>query len=115
MDDPRLPRITHDAIAEGSNAIFVSAASAWELSTKYRIGKLPAIAEIVADLDAVLLAEGFKELPVSLAHGRAAGMLPGPHKDPFDRMLIAQTMIEAMILVSNEQLFDNYGVQRLWQ
>jgi len=115
IDDERLPRITHDAIAEGSNSIFVSAASAWELATKHRIGKLPGISEIVASLDEVLLGQGFKELSITVEHGRAAGALAGPHRDPFDRMLIAQAMIEEMVLVSNEQLFDNYGVQRLWQ
>jgi len=115
VDDERLPLIAHDAIAEGSNSIFVSAASAWELSTKYRIGKLPGISEIIANLDGVLLGQGFKELSITVEHGRAAGALSGPHRDPFDRMLIAQAMIEEMVLVSNEQLFDNYGVQRLWQ
>ena len=115
VDDERLQLIAHDAIAEGSNSIFVSAASAWELSTKYRIGKLPGISEIIANLDGVLLGQGFKELSITVEHGRAAGALSGPHRDPFDRMLIAQAMIEEMVLVSNEQLFDNYGVQRLWQ
>ena len=115
VDDKRLPRIAHDAIAEGVNNIFVSAASTWEIATKHRIGKLPGMGEIVADLDAVLLGQGFKELSITTKHGRAAGALPGPLRDPFDRMLIAQAMIESMILVSNEELFDRYGVQRLWQ
>ena len=114
MDDRRLPRATHDAIADGSNSIFVSAASAWEIATKHRIGKLTGASEIVADLDAVISGQGFKELSITVKHGRAAGNLPGAHRDPFDRMLIAQAMIDQMILVSNEQLFDAYGVQRLW-
>jgi len=113
--DERLPTRLREAIADEGNAIFISAASAWEIATKYRIGKLPAAARIVADIDAVILDQGFKELAVAVSHGRAAGMLPGLHRDPFDRMLIAQAMIEEMVLVSNEQLFDNYGVQRLWQ
>jgi len=114
MDDRRLPRATHDAIADGSNSIFVSAASAWEITTKHRIGKLTGASEIVADLDAVISGQGFKELSIAVKHGRAAGNLPGTHRDPFDRMLIAQAMIEEMILVSNEKLFDAYGVRRLW-
>lgn len=113
--DERLPSRLREAIADEGNAIFISAASVWEIATKHRIGKLPDVAEIVADIDTVILDQGFKELPIAVAHGRAAGMLPGPHRDPFDRMLIAQAMIEEMVLVSNEQLFDNYGVQRLWQ
>ncbi len=115
VDDRRLPRMTHDAIAEPSNSIFVSAASAWEIATKNRLGKLPGVSEIVTTLDEVLLEQGFKELSITVKHGRAAGILSGLHRDPFDRMLIAQAMIEEMVLVSNEQLFDNYGVRRLWQ
>lgn len=115
VDDRHLPRTAHDAIADGSNSIFVSAASAWEITTKHRIGKLTGASEIVADFDTVILGEGFRELSISVKHGRAAGMLPSLHRDPFDRMLIAQAMIEGMILVSNEQLFDSYGVPRLWQ
>jgi PIN domain nuclease of toxin-antitoxin system len=107
--------MTHDAIAEPSNSIFVSAASAWEIATKNRLGKLPGVSEIVTTLDEVLLEQGFKELSITVKHGRAAGILSGLHRDPFDRMLIAQAMIEEMVLVSNEQLFDNYGVRRLWQ
>jgi PIN domain nuclease of toxin-antitoxin system len=113
--DERLPPHIRDAIFDEGNTIFISAASAWEIATKHRMGKLPDVAYIVADPSSVITDQGFKELPITLAHGRAAGMLPGPHRDPFDRMLIAQAMIEDMVLVSNEQLFDSYGVQRLWQ
>jgi PIN domain nuclease of toxin-antitoxin system len=102
------------AIGDASNPVFVSAASAWEIATKFRIGKLPGAATIVADLAGVLVVQGFVRLPISFAHGRAAGELRGPHKDPFDRMLIAQAMLDGMVLVSNEQHFDSYGVRRLW-
>jgi PIN domain nuclease of toxin-antitoxin system len=102
------------AIGDASNPVFVSAASAWEIATKFRIGKLPGAATIVADLAGVLVAQGFVRLPISFAHGQAAGALPGPHKDPFDRMLIAQAMLDGMVLVSNEPHFDSYGVRRLW-
>lgn len=102
------------AIDDTANAIFVSAASAWEIATKVRIGKLTGAAAIAADLAAVLASQGFLGLPISFLHGQAAGALPGPHKDPFDRMLIAQAMLEGMALVSNETHFDAYGVRRLW-
>jgi PIN domain nuclease of toxin-antitoxin system len=69
---------------------------------------------IAADLGSVLAAQGFVGLPISFAHGQAAGTLPGPHKDPFDRILMAQAMLDNMVLVSNEQRFDSYGVRRLW-
>jgi len=102
------------AIADESNAIFVSAASAWEIATKFRIGKLPGVAAIVGDLAAVLEAQGFAPLPISFFHGQLAGTLPGPLRDPFDRMLIAQAMHDDMVLVSNEESFSAYGVRRRW-
>ena len=112
--DDALSAASRTAIANEDNGIFVSAASIWEIATKHRIGKLPGIAAIVADLDRVIADQGFIGLPISLRHGQVAGSLPGPQHDPFDRMLIAQAMLENLVLVSNEQPFDAYGVTRLW-
>ena len=102
------------SIGDENNAVFVSAASAWEITTKFRIGKLPGVASIVTDLAAVLDTQGFIPLPILFAHGQAAGAMPGPLRDPFDRMLIAQAMLDNMALVSNEQGFGAYGVRRVW-
>lgn len=112
--DAALSMPARAAIDDTGNTVFVSAASAWEIATKVRIGRLPGAAKIVADLAGVLTAQGFVDLPISFKHGQAAGALPGPHRDPFDRMLIAQAMLDDMALVSNEQQFDVYGVRRLW-
>jgi PIN domain nuclease of toxin-antitoxin system len=112
--DAALSMPARTAIEDTGNDVFVSAASAWEIATKFRLGKLPKAAAAVADLADVIAAQGFVPLPISLAHGRAVGALPGPHKDPFDRMLMAQAMLDDMVLVSNEQRFDAYGVRRLW-
>ena len=112
--DDALSAAAKTAIAGEGNEIFVSAASSWEIATKHRIGKLPGVAAIVADLDGAIAGQGFLGLPISLRHGQVAGALPGPHRDPFDRMLIAQAMLESLVLVSNEQSFDVYGVGRLW-
>lgn len=112
--DTALSRPARAAIGDGGNTVYVSAASAWEIATKFRIGKLPGVATIAADLAAVLDAQGFVPLPITFHHGQAAGTLPGPLKDPFDRMLIAQAMLDSMVLVSNEQGFDAYGVRRVW-
>ena len=76
--------------------------------------KLPGVATIADNLAAVLDAQGFSPLPITFLHGQAAGALPGPLKDPFDRMLIAQAMLDRVILVSNEHGFGAYGVRRLW-
>ena len=102
------------AIADDSNTAFVSAASAWEVATKSRPGKLPGAVSFIADLDRHLLQQGLAHLPITLHHGRVAGTLPGPHRDPFDRMLIAQALVEDLVLVANERPFDEYGVTRLW-
>jgi PIN domain nuclease of toxin-antitoxin system len=112
--DEALSAAAKTAIADTGNGIFVSAASAWEITTKYRIGKLSRAAAIVADLEGVIADQGFIGLPISLRHGQVAGGLPGPHRDPFDRMLIAQATLENLVLVSNERPFDLYGVARLW-
>ena len=112
--DDALSAAARTAIADEDNGIFISAASTWEIATKHRLGKLPRIGKIIADLDRLIADQGFIGLPINLRHGRVAGTLPGPHRDPFDRMLIAQAMLENLVLVSNEQPFDSYGVARLW-
>jgi PIN domain nuclease of toxin-antitoxin system len=112
--DSGLSDLARMNIADESNAVFVSAVSAWEIATKHGIGKLPGAAGIVHDIEAAILDQGFATLPIILRHGQVAGGLPGPHRDPFDRMLIAQAMIEDLILVTNERPFDVYGVTRIW-
>ena len=112
--DTALSQPAQAAIGDDSNAVFVSAASAWEITTKFRIGKLPGVVAIATDLGAVLKSQGFVALPITFAHAQAAGAMPGPVQDPFDRMLIAQAMLDSMVLVSNEQGFAAYGVRLLW-
>ena len=102
------------AIADESNAVFVSAATAWEITTKFRLDKLPGVAAIAADLGAVHDAQRFIPISILFIHDQLAGALPGPLRDPFDRMLIAQAMHDDTVLVSNEEVFGAYGVRRLW-
>ena len=92
----------------------MSAVSAWEIATKVRLGKLPGAAAIATGVAGVILKEGFQPLSLTIEHGQRAGGLPGPLRDPFDRMLIAQAMLENLHLVSIERAFDAYGVARLW-
>ncbi len=113
-DDPALAPRARKVIAETRNVLFVSAASAWEIATKVRLGKLPTAADLAADFSGHLEREGFQVLAISGEHAIRAGLLPGLHKDPFDRMLIAQAQGENMPIVSNEKLFDGYGVRRIW-
>ena len=113
--DPKLSRRARTAIEDdGENQVFVSAASAWEIATKYRIGKLPDAAAVASDVAGTVAEEGFNELSVSVRHAERAGSLVGHHQDPFDRMLMAQAMLDDLALVSNERAFDVYGVKRLW-
>jgi PIN domain nuclease of toxin-antitoxin system len=112
--DERLSKAARQAVADPKATIFVSAASAWEIATKVRIGKLPGAIEVAERLSAILADQSFKHLPIGIEHARRAGLMPGEHRDPFDRMLIAQAQIEALCLVSNEQCFDRFGIQRLW-
>jgi PIN domain nuclease of toxin-antitoxin system len=94
--------------------IFVSAASAWEITTKHRLGKLPEAAVVAQDVLATVESQRFTALPISVRHAQLAGSLAGAHADPFDRMLMAQALLEDLNLVSNERAFDAYGVKRLW-
>lgn len=112
-DTRQLSRRARAAIAETHHVVHVSAASAWEISTKHRLGKLDASA-LEGRLMQVVTEQEFVELPISVDHAERAGSLPGDHRDPFDRMLIAQAQAERLVLVSNDELFDEFGIQRLW-
>lgn len=101
-------------IEDGSNEILVSAVSGWEIATKVRLGKLPTGEELVDQLDRYLAQLGCETLPISLDHAVRAGRLPGEHRDPFDRMLIAQAQMENLSLISNDRIFDEYHVPRVW-
>ena len=110
----RLSQQARQAIANEANDVLVSAASAWEIATKHRLGKLRN-AEIVAlDTAGAISGQGFEELAITVDDAGRAGELPGPHRDPFDRMLISQALARNLILISIETLFDQYGVRRLW-
>ena len=110
----RLSARARSLVESFSTEVFVSAASAWEIATKVRIGKLPQAAAFSAEMARRLEMLGFSPLAVTLEHAIRAGQLPGPHKDPFDRMLIAQAQAENLALISNERVFDGYGIRRIW-
>ena len=113
-DDKRLPQSARRAIEDEDNDILISAASAWEIATKHRIGKLPTADTVAPDIPGAIADQGFGGLPVTVDDAARAGALPGPHRDPFDRMLIAQALAHNLVLISIETLFDRYGVRRLW-
>lgn len=112
--DRRLSRRARAAVADEDNTVFVSAASAWELATKARLGKLPGALDVASDLAGCLSRQDFLELPITVTHAQRAGGLRIDHRDPFDRMLIAQAQMEDLPLVTNEVLFDAFGIARIW-
>ncbi len=112
--DEALSRKARAAIEDETNSVAVSAASAMEIATKFRIGKLPGAALLAQAFESVVATQGFSELAISVRHARQAGEMNIAHKDPFDRLLIAQALGEDMVLVSNEAVFDGFGVRRIW-
>jgi PIN domain nuclease of toxin-antitoxin system len=96
------------------NEVFVSAASAWEIATKYRLGKLPKAQALVDDFVPSIQSAGYLPLPISLEHALRAGRLAADHKDPFDRMLAAQAIHEDLALISDDEQLDVFGVRREW-
>ena len=109
LADEGLTTRARDAIADPANVVVVSAASAWEISIKKALGKLAA----PDDLEQQVHAGGFLPLPISIAHGVAAGQLARHHEDPFDRMLIAQASAEGLTIVTRDKRFNEYGVALL--
>jgi PIN domain nuclease of toxin-antitoxin system len=112
--DAALPKKVIALIDDPANEIWVSAVSAFEITTKFRIGKLPQAEELALNFEAARGRQGFQTLPIREPHALRAGLMQGAHRDPFDRLLIAQALVEDLVLVSNEVLFDGFGVQRIW-
>jgi PIN domain nuclease of toxin-antitoxin system len=109
-----LGREASRAIENQSNNVLVSAVSAIEVTNKFRTGKLNHAELLARDFESTILHHGFAPLSITVAHASLAGSLDIPHRDPFDRLLIAQARIEQLALVSNEKAFDAFGVTRLW-
>ena len=110
----KLSQSARQTIADEANDVLVSAASAWEIATKHRLGKLRGAEVVAQDIAGAIASQGFEELAVTVDDAGRAGELPGPLRDPFDRMLISQALARNLVLISIEMLFDQYGVRRLW-
>jgi PIN domain nuclease of toxin-antitoxin system len=113
-DSPKLSRSARDHIAAASNAVFVSAASAWEISTKTRLGRWPEATSLASMFPGVIEANGFEALAITVRHAMHAGALPAQHADPFDRMLAAQAELEEMTLVTADPAFAQFDTPVLW-
>jgi len=111
MDDPHLSPVAKAAIDDGANQLFVSACIGYEIAYKQRLGRLSPLPE---SLPRRLLREGIGILPVSLDHALAAAGLRGPHRDPWDRIMMAQALAEECHMVTVDPVFGDYGVPVIW-
>jgi len=102
------------AIEDPNARLFVSSATAWEIATKYRLGKLPQAKVILSDYEGSLARLGASDLPIESPHALLAGSFEASHKDPFDRILAAQAKLENLIVISKDPALDAFGVIRLW-
>jgi len=112
--DSRLSPAALDIIRATDSVVYVSAVTAWEIASKFRLGKWPGARALANDLADIMSTYGFEPLALSLKHARHAGMLRSPHRDPFDRMLAAQAEIEDIPLVTADPAFGSFNVRILW-
>ena len=112
-DDPRLSSQARAVLSGREHEVHVSAASAWEIATKTRLGKLgiPLASERFTELVAL---DGFSHFPIQAAHSLRAGAYPQSHRDPFDRMLAAQAELDGLKLVTNDPALEAFPAERLW-
>jgi PIN domain nuclease of toxin-antitoxin system len=113
-DDRRLSRRARSAIGDESNDVVVSAASAWEIATKQRLGKLEGVPRAAERFGELTAQNGFSHLPVSYLHGLRAGGYACDHRDPFDRMLAAQCELDRLRLVTRDPAFDAFRTKTVW-
>ena len=111
FDDARLPVKIRKYIQDIENSIYVSAASAWEISTKFRLGKLPEASSVAEDVPKWVKKAGFQALSVTLEHAQLAGSWDVSHRDPFDRMLAAQAKLEKMPLASIDSAMQKFSIK----
>lgn len=114
LDSPRLSTAARAVLASAESIKLISAVSAMEITLKHRLGELAEATPFIRDGRLAIGDLQYVPLPVSLEHAALAGSLDIPHKDPFDRLLIAQARIERVPIVSNETVFDGFGVERIW-
>jgi len=113
-DDEALSGAARTAIADESNIIFVSAATAWEIATKVRLGKLDQAAGACDRFTELIAADGFSLMPIEACHALKAGSYRVSHRDPFDRMLAAQSSLEGIKLLTRDPAFKQFGTDVYW-
>ena len=114
FNDPKMSKKARELVADPQREVLVSSASAWEISTKHHLGRLPEADILVQDISMWIERAGFRELPVAVKHAQLAGGWTQSHRDPFDRMLAAQAELEQVAIVSRDKALDDFGIARVW-
>ncbi len=109
-----LPQTTRELLEDGTNELYLSVASVWETAIKVSIGKLKLPQPIFQIVDSQIQNNSINLLPITLAHLDVIETMPFHHKDPFDRLLIAQSLVEGITVVGIDAAFDAYGTNRIW-
>lgn len=112
--DHRISAKGRGLLSAPNSVIYVSAASAWEIATKVRLGKLPEAVQLEADFINLVVGAGYKLLPISTEDALRSGRLPGDHRDPWDRMIAAQALALDIPVISGDIKLDGFGVTRIW-
>jgi PIN domain nuclease of toxin-antitoxin system len=113
-DSPRLTRKARTAISAREETCFLSVASWWEMAIKISRGRLTLTEPLDRFIAEQMGANGFRPLPLMLPHAARVSTLPFHHRDPFDRLLVAQALVEDLSVVSADAVFRRYGVKRVW-
>jgi PIN domain nuclease of toxin-antitoxin system len=114
LDDPQLSDVARIAIEENDATVFLSIASVWEIAIKHSLGKLPLPEPFSAFIPVQLQQNAITLLGISVEHTARVAILALHHRDPFDRLLIAQSLVEKIPIISADSAFDAYGIQRIW-
>ncbi len=114
FDSPQLSAAAQAAIADPVNLVAARAASAWEVASKYRLGKLPEAQAAVVRWQEMLAVDGFVHAMIGTAHGLRAGAYDSVHRDPFDRVLAAQAELDDYVIVTSDTAFASFPVRTLW-
>ncbi len=114
LDDDQLPGSVVDVLSDSANDVAVPTVCAWEISNKIRGGKLPQMADHVGRYDELVAAAGFRHLDLRYDHAVRGGLLPGAHRDPFNRLIAGQALVENMAVATRDPQFADFGCRTLW-
>lgn len=115
LSPEKLTERVRDIFLNPEEELLISIAIPWEMAIKAGLGKLNNGAAILSDFERYITAGGYRILETSIRHTIQSGLLPRYHKDPFDRLLIAQALDLRISILSNDEIFDQYGVRRIWK